>query len=134
MPNNVTILTMSNVTGDIAMRRLKIQDAEVMRIAIRQEIERTDESRYDHRLHGVLLVANGQSCGEVAGLFGEDLRTVQRWVRRFEGRGFDGLREGERPGRPRLLDARAPGSGSRATCARIRGPSVMRRTSGMARY
>ena len=89
------------------MRRLEIQDAEVMRIAIRQEIERTDESRYDHRLHGVLLVANGRSCGEVAGLFGEDLRTVQRWVRRFESRGFDGLREGERPGRPRMLDARA---------------------------
>ena len=43
MPNNVTILTMSNINGDIAMRRLEIQDAEVMRIAIRQEIERTDE-------------------------------------------------------------------------------------------
>ena len=88
------------------MRRLHIQDAEVMRIAIQQEIERSDESRYDHRLHGVLLVANGQSCGEVAVLFGEVLRTLQRWVNRFEQRGFEGLREGERPGRPRTLEAR----------------------------
>jgi hypothetical protein len=88
------------------MRRLEIQDADVMRIALQQEIERSDESRYDRRLHGVLLVATGQSCGEVAGLFGEDTRTIQRWVSRFEKHGFDGLREGERPGRPRALEAR----------------------------
>jgi len=31
---------------------------------------------------------------------------VQRWVNRFEERGFAGLREGERPGRPRRLGAR----------------------------
>jgi transposase len=42
----------------------------------------------------------------VARLFGEDATSVQRWVRRFEQSGLDGLREGERPGRPRLLDAR----------------------------
>ncbi|MBI4194177.1 MAG: IS630 family transposase [Betaproteobacteria bacterium] len=88
------------------MRKLQIRDADVMRIAIRQEIGRSDESRYDHRLHGVLLVANGQSCVAVADLFGEDARTVQRWVQRFESGGFEGLREGERSGRPRLLDAR----------------------------
>lgn len=97
---------MSNKYGDIAMRRLAIRDAEVMRVAIRQEIERSDESRYDHRLHGVLPVANGYRCGEVADWFGEDLRTIQRWVRRFETRGFEGLRDGERPGRPRMLDAK----------------------------
>ncbi len=88
------------------MRKLKIRDAEVMRIAIQQEIARSQDSRYDHRLHGVLLVASGQSCAAVAALFGEDARTVQRWVRRFEQNGFDGLREGERPGRPRALNAR----------------------------
>jgi hypothetical protein len=32
------------------------------------EIRRSEESRYDHRLHGVLLVAQGMSCPEVAGL------------------------------------------------------------------
>lgn len=88
------------------MRKLEISDAEVMQIAIRQEIGRSEESRYDHRLHGLLLVANGQSCCAVAELFDEDARTVQRWVQRFEQAGFDGLREGERPGRPRSLDAR----------------------------
>lgn len=88
------------------MRKWQIRDAEVMRIAIRQEISRSEESRYDHRLHGVLLVANGQGCGTVAELFGENPRTVQRWVSRFESGGFDALREGERSGRPRALDSR----------------------------
>ncbi len=48
------------------MRKLQIEDAEVMRIAIQQEIGRSEESRYDHRLHGLLLVTAGQSCREVA--------------------------------------------------------------------
>ena len=87
------------------MRKLQIEDAEVMQLAIRQEIGRSEESRYDHRLHGLLLVAAGQSCTEVAQLFGENATTVQRWVRRFEETGLAGLRDGERPGRPRSLAA-----------------------------
>lgn len=87
------------------MRKLEIADAELMQLAIRQEIERSEESRYDHRLHGVLLVSSGQSCTEVGRLFGEAATTIQRWVGRFEQSGFAGLREGERSGRPRLLDA-----------------------------
>jgi transposase len=88
------------------MRKLQIEDAEVMKIALQQEIGRSEESRYDHRLHGVLLVANGQSCRGVAQLFGEDATTVQRWVRRFEEHWFEGLRDGERTGRPGSLDER----------------------------
>ncbi len=88
------------------MRRLQIEESEVMRLAIQHEIRRSEESRYDHRLHGLLLVTTGQSCGEVARLFGEDATSVQRWVRRFEQSGLEGLREGERPGRPRKLDFR----------------------------
>ena len=86
------------------MRKLQMRHAEVMRVAIQQEIGRSEESRYDHRLHGVLLVANGQSCRAVAEQLGEDATTVQRWVRRFEQRGFEGLRDGERPGRPPSID------------------------------
>ena len=88
------------------MRRLEIADAGVMQLAIRQEIDRSEESRYDHRLHGLLLVASGRSCTEVGQLFGENATTVQRWVWRFEQSGLSGLREGERSGRPRALDDR----------------------------
>lgn len=87
------------------MRKLEIADAEVMQVAIRQEIERNEESRYDHRLHGVLLVSSGRSCAEVARLFGEAATTIQRWIGRFERGGFAGLREGERSGRPQSLGA-----------------------------
>ena len=86
------------------MRKLEIQDADIMRIAIQEEILRSEESRYDHRLHGVLLVCSGFSCGEVAQIFGRSRRTVQYWVRRFEQSGFAGLQETPRPGRPGAVD------------------------------
>jgi transposase len=88
------------------MRKLEIADADVMRIAIQQEIARSDESRYDHRLHGLLLLTSGQTCQQIADLFGEDRRTVQRWVKKFEQEGLEGMRDGERCGRPTCLDAK----------------------------
>jgi len=72
--------------------------------AIQQEILRSEESRYDHRLHGVLLVCSGFTCGQVAQVFGHSRRTVQYWVRRFEQSGFAGLQETPRPGRPGTVD------------------------------
>ena len=86
------------------MRKLIIRDADIMKIAIQCEIERSEESRYDHRLHGVLLVCDGRSSYEVAEILGRSPRTIQHWVNRFEKIGFEGLREGERLGRPARLD------------------------------
>jgi len=86
------------------MRRLQIRDADVMKVALQEEITRSEESRYDHRLHGVLLVCSGKSCYEVADLLGHSPRTIQHWVERFEKSGFAGLEEVERPGRPTKLD------------------------------
>ena len=85
------------------MRRLVIADVEVMRVAVQQEINRSEDSRYDHRLHGILLVSQGVNCYQVAHWLGEDPRTIERWVHRFESRGFAGLQEGERSGRPSQL-------------------------------
>jgi transposase len=87
------------------MRRLEISHADIMRVAIQQEIVRSQESRYDHRLHGVLLVCSGMTSAAVAELFGQSPRTVQYWVQRFERDGFAGLEEGERPGRPAGVNA-----------------------------
>jgi transposase len=86
------------------MRKLQINDAAIMKVALQQEIVRSRDSRYDHRLHGVLLVCSGKTCYEVADLFGHSPRTVEYWVERFERRGFAGLEEGDRPGRPTSLD------------------------------
>jgi transposase len=86
------------------MRKLEISNAAVMQKAIQDEIARSEESRYDHRLHGILLVSKGKSCSEVAHLFGQGVRTVQYWVKRFESKGFAGLVDHERPGRPTELN------------------------------
>lgn len=86
------------------MRKLDIENPESALLAIQEEIRRSDEAKYDHRLHGLLLVANGQSCRQAAGLLGENPRTVQRWVRTYERDGLGGLRDGARSGRPPLLD------------------------------
>src|SRR5436305_14343665 len=62
--------------------------------------------RSDHRLHGVLLVAQGMTCPEVSRRLGDAPRSVEYWVRRFEERGLGGLVEGQRSGRPpRLSEA-----------------------------
>lgn len=86
------------------MRKLEIQDARIMRMAVQNEIARSEESRYDHRLHGILLVCQGFSCYEVADILGHSPRTIQYWVQRFEESGFAGLEEKERIGRPTKLD------------------------------
>lgn len=68
-----------------------------------QEIRRRGDSRYDHRLHGVLLVARNLSCPNVAELLDEAPRTVEYWVQRFKERGLLGLTDKARPGRPSRL-------------------------------
>src|SRR6185437_8346276 len=80
-----------------SMRRLQIEDTGALLMAIQQEIERSEDARYYHRLHGLLLLAAGHSCGQVAEVFGADDTTVQRWVRRFEEGGFEGCVKGGNP-------------------------------------
>lgn len=84
------------------MRPLTIADATSV-LGLQQEIQRSEESRSDHRLYGVLLVAQGIRCPEVARLLGDAPRSVEYWVHRFEQSGLSGLIEGERSGRPSQL-------------------------------
>lgn len=85
------------------MRKLRLPDAEITILTLQDEIRRSGEARYDHRLHGLLLVAHGMSCREVAQLLGDSPRTVEYWVRRFEQEGLAGLVDGDRSGRPKRL-------------------------------
>lgn len=74
-----------------------------MVLALQDEICRSQEARYDHRLHAVLLVAQSMTCPEAAKFLGDSTRTVQYWVHRFEKEGFAGLADADRPGRPQKL-------------------------------
>ncbi len=85
------------------MKPLTIADSATIILGLQDEIRRTEESRYDHRLQGVLLVAHGMTCPQVAALLGDAPRTVEYWIRGFEEKGLAALREGERSGRPRRL-------------------------------
>ena len=85
------------------MKRLIIAQDEKDRIV--EEIRRSDDSRYDHRLHGLLLVANGYSPYAVSTMLGDSGRSVENWVTSYQARGFGGIRESEHPGRPsRIAD------------------------------
>lgn len=85
------------------MKARTISDREEMILALQDEIRRSPNARYDHRLHGVLLVAEGMSCREAAKALGDSPGTVVNWVQRFEQRGFGGLNDADRTGRPARL-------------------------------
>lgn len=87
------------------MKPLTVPDAELAVLALQDEIRRTEESRYDHRLHGVLLVAQGMSCRQAAIYLGDAPRTVEYWVRAYEANGLAGLQEKQRTGRPPRLSS-----------------------------
>src|SRR5580704_4959244 len=85
------------------MKPLAIADSKTIILGLQDEIRRSEDARYDHRIHGVLLIAQGLTCPEVAGLLGDAPRTVEYWIHNFEKYGLAGLLEGERSGRPRRL-------------------------------
>ena len=87
------------------MKPLRISDSETIILALQDEIRRSWEARYDHRLHALLLVAHGVTCPEVARLLGDSPRAIEYWVRRFEEEGLSGLADGVRTGRPSRLSA-----------------------------
>jgi transposase len=88
------------------MRRLKISDSDVMEIGLRNEILRSEDARYDHRLHGVLLICRGFTSYEVGEMFGQNPTTIQRWVQSFQKNGFAGLEDCEKTGRPNRLTSK----------------------------
>jgi len=65
------------------MKALTISDNDSMTMALQDEIRRNEAARYDHRLHGVLLVAQGMTCPQVADYLGDSPHTVVNWVQRF---------------------------------------------------
>jgi transposase len=85
------------------VKRITIPDAETFIAAIQDEISRTREGRYFHRLHVVLYVLHGTSSYEAARLYGHSPRTIEYWVHRLLSHGLVGLWEGDHPGRPSQL-------------------------------
>ena len=90
--------------------RLGKEKADWARGLIRASVNKLPEHRFLHRLHFVILVAEGHSCADVARWFGGTRRTIERWVHSFEADGIEGLREQHHGG----------GRSSRLTESRLR--------------
>ena len=85
------------------MKSLQLTDAQTMVLVLQDEIRRNEQARYDHRLHGVLLVAHGMSCRQAAHLLGDAPRTVENWVNGFEQEGLRALSDASGRGRKSKL-------------------------------
>jgi transposase len=87
------------------VHKLTLASAPRLRELLRSVVSASDEQRFLHRLHCALLVAEGRSCYEVARWFGEDPRTVERWVHALDMNGIEGLKEHHAGGRPARISA-----------------------------
>ena len=85
------------------MRKFIIPDVETFIAAIQDEISRTPEGRYFHRLHVILYVLQGASSYDAARLYGHSARSIQYWIRRLISYGLQGLWDRDHPGRPSRL-------------------------------
>lgn len=75
-------------------------------LILQDEIRRSEQAKYDHRLHAILLITNGISCPKAANMLGDSERTVRYWVQQFNEEGLQGLIDIERLGRPSRLSDR----------------------------
>lgn len=62
------------------------------------------ESRFRQRAHAVYLNGKGYRINQLADIFVVDRDTVSGWLAAWEERGLLGLRDHERPGRPRRIN------------------------------
>jgi len=88
------------------MKRLVVEHSEEVKLAIQSYFERNTESRFIHRLHGILLFINNEkaSCDSIGSLFGNSPRSISNWVRILNKSGdLESLRDKKRSGRPSRL-------------------------------
>lgn len=85
------------------MKAIEIKNAEMVALQIEDEIESNPQGRYFHRLHLVLLLSRGIKCSEVAALYNEPLRNIQRWAKELNEHGLEALKDLDRSGRPTRL-------------------------------
>jgi len=85
------------------MPKLDAGDIHTLSRALEEAINSSTDMRFIHRLHSLLLVAQGRCINEVAKWFNDDPSTVSRWIRHFKDFGVLGLQNDHKPGRPKKL-------------------------------
>lgn len=90
---------------------------------LRRCARRERDGRVSARLLGVANALDGLPRGQAARLAGLDVKTLQRWIARFNAEGIPGLRDRPRPGRPCALDE---GQQAALKALILRGPDLAR--------
>jgi transposase len=89
------------------MKRLEVKHKEAIKAQIQNYFSRNTESRFIHRLHGILLFIEkeDESCDSIGALFGNSPRTVSNWINKLNKTGdLESLRDVQRLGRPSRLN------------------------------
>ena len=88
------------------MKRLVVKDKASIKEKIQRYFSVNEESKFIHRLHGVLLFVEkeDESCDSIGALFGNSPRTVSNWLNRINETGdIESLRSKKQTGRPSRL-------------------------------
>ena len=70
---------------------------------ILREARSDGEVRVANRINAVILNAEGKTSGEISTTLKASRSKVSKWLKSYEDSGFEGILEGHRSGRPRLL-------------------------------
>lgn len=82
---------------------LRVKSPETTVMSIQNEMHCNADARYAHRLHAVLMVAQGMSCVQVASVLGDSASAIQKWVKDYNRKGLSALHDAAIPGRPSRL-------------------------------
>ena len=88
------------------MRRLVLENRNNIVNQIRGYLEKNSEAKFIHRLHVILLFADGEdkSCDSLGALFGNSPRSISNWIKRVNQTGdIESLRSKPSSGRPPRL-------------------------------
>jgi len=78
---------------------LHINEIEKVKSEIQNYFAVNENARFVRRIDVIALICDGHAVNYVAGLFGINSTTVQRWIHRLNESGFQGLKD--KPGRGR---------------------------------
>lgn len=82
---------------------LRVESPETTVMSIQNEMHCNADARYAHRLHAVLMVAQGMSCVQVVSVLGDSASAIQKWVKDYNRKGLSALHDAAIPGRPSRL-------------------------------
>lgn len=86
-------------------RMLKLHHNTVKKLIFqKKEASEAGEYRVAMRIHAILLNHDGYSSGSIAVLLKAPRSKVSEWIKNYNAFGFEALLEGQRSGRPPLLD------------------------------